>query len=65
MIHDFTKGERAVEAGIPITCCIGGCFMAIPYIGAVIMLPISVFFRAYSLEYLSQYGEEFRVFGDW
>ena len=47
------------------TCCVGGCIMAIPYVGTVIMLPVTVFFRAYSLEYLSQYGNEFRVFSDW
>ena len=35
--------------------------MAIPYIGTVVLLPVAVFFRAYSLEYLSQYGREFTV----
>lgn len=45
-----------------ITCCVAGCVMAIPYLGAVVMLPFSVFFRAYSLEYLAQFGTEFRLF---
>jgi len=54
-----------ILAFIVATCCIGGCFMAIPYIGAVILLPVTVFFRAYSLEYLSQFGPEYRVFSDW
>lgn len=46
------------------TCCIGGCLMAIPYVGAVVMLPVSVFFRAYSVEYLAQFGPKYRLFPD-
>ncbi len=45
-----------------ITCCVGGCLFSLPYIGAVILLPVHVFFRAYSLEYLAQFGEEYRLF---
>jgi hypothetical protein len=41
------------------TCCIAACLMLIPYIGAVLLLPVTVFFRAYSLYYLSQFGEEY------
>jgi hypothetical protein len=37
-----------------ITCCIAGCLMAIPYIGAVLLLPVYVFKRAYPLCYLEQ-----------
>jgi hypothetical protein len=48
--------------------CIGCCFcgvgllMLIPYIGTVILLPIHVFTRSYSLLYLKQFGPEFDVF---
>jgi len=45
-----------------VTCCCAACFLAIPYIGTVLMLPILVWRRAYSLFYLSQYGPEFDVF---
>lgn len=31
------------------TCCIAGCLMLFPYIGTVLLLPVSVFFRLYSL----------------
>ncbi len=41
------------------TCCIGLCLMVIPYIGAVVLLPVTVFFRIYSLEYLKQFGALF------
>jgi hypothetical protein len=46
-----------------VTCCCAACFLMIPYIGTVVMLPILVWRRAYSLFYLSQYGPEFDVFG--
>jgi hypothetical protein len=44
------------------TCCIAGCFMLIPYVGTVLLLPVHVFNRAYSLAYLAQFGSEFDVF---
>jgi len=49
--------------------CIGLCFccvsllLLIPYIRTVILLPVLVFKRAYSLLYLRQFGPEFDVFG--
>lgn len=45
-----------------ITCCIGLLLIAIPYIGAVVLLPVSYTFRAFSLEFLAQFGNEFNVF---
>jgi len=44
------------------TCCCACCLMAIPYIGTVLLLPILVFSRSYSLIYLKQYGSAFDVF---
>lgn len=44
------------------TCCIAGCIMAIPYIGTVLILPVLVFERSYSLYYLAQLGPEYDVF---
>ena len=44
------------------TCCIAGCFMALPYLGTVLLLPVHVFSRAYSLSYLAQFGSAFDVF---
>jgi hypothetical protein len=51
-----------VSAAVIITCCCAGLLMAIPYIGAVLMLPLLVFQRAYSVYYLRQYGPAFDVF---
>jgi len=53
---------------ISIGFCIGCCLccvsvlLLIPYIGTVILLPLLVFKRAYSLYYLRQFGPEFDVF---
>jgi hypothetical protein len=44
-----------------LTCCIA----ALPYIGAVILLPLAVFKRSYVLYFVEQFGFEiFRVEGD-
>ena len=43
-------------------CCIACCLFMIPYIGTVLLLPLIVFKRSYSLYYLAQYGPEFNVF---
>jgi hypothetical protein len=51
-----------VLAVVLATCCCAGCILAIPYIGTVLMLPVLVFTRSYSLYYLRQYGPEFDVF---
>ncbi|MEC5128859.1 hypothetical protein VSU19_19000 [Verrucomicrobiales bacterium BCK34] len=42
-----------------MTCCIGLIVLAIPYLGAVLMLPITVFFRALGPEFLRQFGPEY------
>jgi hypothetical protein len=40
------------------TCCIA----ALPYVGSVVLLPVSVFTRCYSLFFIEQYGPAWRVF---
>jgi hypothetical protein len=45
-----------------VTCCIAGCFLAIPYVGTVLLLPVLVFHRAYSLHFFAQFGPEYDVF---
>lgn len=51
----------AVFAIIIATCCIAGCFLALPYLGTVLLLPVLVFDRAYSLAYLAQFGPEWTL----
>ena len=47
---------------IIITCCIAGCLMAIPYVGTVLLLPVIMFKRCYSLYFLAQFGPNYDVF---
>ena len=51
-----------VLAAMLVTCCCACCILSIPYLGTVLMLPLLVFERSYSLYYLGQYGPEFDVF---
>ncbi|HTX22116.1 MAG TPA: hypothetical protein VMD27_09720 [Candidatus Aquilonibacter sp.] len=51
-----------VVLAILLTCCIAGCLMIIPYIGTVLLLPVFVFQRSYSLYFLRQFGPAYDVF---
>ena len=44
------------------TCCCAACLFILPYIGTVVLLPVHVFSRSYSLYYLAQYGPQLDVF---
>lgn len=46
--------------GICLTCCIA----ALPYISSVVFLPIFVFYRSYSLYFLAEFGDEWRLVPD-
>ena len=45
-----------------ITCCIGLLLLLIPFVGSVLLLPVSYTFRAFSVEYLATFGDEFNLF---
>jgi hypothetical protein len=51
-----------IFAGI-FTCCIGWLILIIPYISTVATLPVWYTYRAFSLEFLAQFGPEYDVFG--
>ena len=53
-----------ILTAVVVTCCIACCLMAIPFLGTVLLLPVFVFQRAYSLYYLAQYGAEYDAFRD-
>jgi hypothetical protein len=50
-----------VFALVIMTCCIAGCLLAIPFVGTLLLLPVLVFDRAYSLYYLEQFGDTYRL----
>jgi len=43
-------------------CCCASVLLLVPYVGTVILLPLFVFKRAYSLFYLRQFGAQFDIF---
>ena len=51
-----------VVGAVIITCCIAGCLMALPYLGTILLLPVSMFKRCYSLYFLAQFGRDYDVF---
>jgi len=51
----------AVLAVIIGTCCIAGCLMMLPYLGAVVLLPVTVYFRLYSLYFLAMLHPDYRL----
>jgi hypothetical protein len=50
-----------ILAGV-FTCCIGFILLAIPYVSSVVLLPVSYTLRAFSLEFLAQFGPDYNVF---
>jgi hypothetical protein len=53
-----------IIAAVVLTCCIGGILLIIPYINAVALLPVSYTLRAFSLEFLGQFGPEYKLLPD-
>ncbi len=50
-----------IVAGL-VTCCIGWLLLVIPYIGTVVTLPFWYALRAFSLEFLAQFGPDYVLF---
>jgi len=61
VVGGISRGMLVVIV-VLVTCCIAGCFLAIPYVGTVLLLPVLVFQRAYSLHFLAQFGPAYDVF---
>jgi hypothetical protein len=60
MAMAMAVGVAVVAFGL-LTCCCGFVLLAIPYIGSVVLLPVTVFVRFYSLEFVRQFGPDFDV----
>jgi len=43
-------------------CCLLCCTVLIPYVGTVILLPIYVFWRSYSVHFLGQFSDRLKMF---
>lgn len=53
-----------IIAFIIVTCCMGALLLIIPVIGAMVTLPITVFFRSFGPEFLRQFGPEVDLWAD-
>ncbi|MCK5078049.1 MAG: hypothetical protein KAR38_16820 [Calditrichia bacterium] len=45
-----------------LTCCLGFLLLIIPYIGSVLLLPITYTYRAFSVAFLEQFGDEYKIY---
>ena len=45
-----------------VTCCIAGCLMAIPYLNAVMLLPMTLFYVSWRVYFLQQVHPELQLF---
>jgi hypothetical protein len=46
------------------TCCVGLTLLIIPFVGSVLLLPVSYTYRAFSIEFLAQFGDEYDVLNE-
>jgi hypothetical protein len=49
----------AIIAFVLCTCCIAAVLLAVPYIGAVAILPVTVFRRLQAMELMAAFGKDF------
>ena len=49
----------AIFALMIVTCCVAAFIMIIPVVGAMVTLPITVFFRSLGPEFLRQFGPDY------
>ncbi len=47
-----------------VATCATCCVAALPYVGTVILLPLFVFSRAYTLHFVEEFGPEWQIFFD-
>ena len=52
----------AIVSAVCLTCCILAIPLMIPFVGTVVLLPIHVFDRYFSLEFLARLTPEFDLF---
>jgi len=53
---------RLMVLVVTIATCCCCCLMLLPYVGTVLLLPVLMFKRCYSLYFLAQFGPEYDVF---
>ncbi len=66
ILYFLMKLVLAVGVGVIalVVTCLTCCLAALPYLGSVILLPLLVFRRSYSLCFLGQFGPGWRCFSE-
>ena len=54
-------GQLAYVIAGALACCVGLLLLALPYIHTVLMLPLSTLGRFWDLEFLAQFGDDYRL----
>ena len=55
-VVDGVEEVAALAFGL-MTCCLGFLLLMVPYISSVLVLPISVFYRSFTFEFLAQFDD--------
>ncbi|MDQ6626023.1 MAG: hypothetical protein M3Y69_07785, partial [Verrucomicrobiota bacterium] len=63
LLFSIVLGAAFVAIACVLTC-VTCCITAIPYVGTVILLPVYVFFMAYLLLFVRQFGPEYDVWAN-
>jgi len=61
LLFKIVLGWALGAISLIVFCCLC-CVMWIPYVSTVILLPLFVFLRCYSLHFLEQFGGQYRLF---
>ena len=61
LLFKIVLGIGAALIAVALTCATC-CITALPFVGTVLLLPLSVFFRSYPLYFLEQFGSEWTIF---
>jgi MFS family permease len=58
----FLIAAMAFQLVVLVLCLFTCCIVLLPYVGTVILLPVWVLYRAYSVEFLAQFHPDFDLF---
>ena len=62
LVLSFGVVIAVLTAGL-LTCCLGFILLMIPYVGTVLLLPIPVLYRLFTLEFLAQFDPDLLALG--
>jgi hypothetical protein len=60
IVITIALGVAVLLVGV-LTCCVGLCLFALPYVGTVLLLPVEILLFGYTLLFLRQFGSDWDV----